>query len=382
MLDPIENKLTRKKQPLYSLDDVCIIPARISKVRHRSECNPLHENQMLPIFAAPMSTVISDWNYEYFKNLGIIPILPRNIDFKIRKQRFIEGYCVAVSLDEFESLTTKESLLKLKTVSHTYIQHILVDIANGHMEALHNAIIVAKQNCITVGVDVEIIAGNVASPEAFQALCEAGADAVRCSVGSGSLCSTSVQTGIHYPLASLIDKCFKIKETHGYKTLIIADGGISSYDRAIKALALGADYVMIGTAFGKAFESAADYYINDNWFTRLFKNRKVDLKMKSVDNNPEKLKEYVKKHKLTKVVFGMSTRNAQKEIDPKAKKLKTSEGVVRTINVEYTLHQWVENFKDYLKSAMSYTGFTDLEHFIGGPEISVMTSLGRNVYMK
>lgn len=382
MLDPIENKLIRNKQLLYSLDDVCIIPTGVSKVRHRSECNPLHDNQMLPIFAAPMSTVVADWNYEYFRSLGVIPILPRNIDFKTRKQRFIEGYWVAVSLDEFERMTTKDFLVSIKVMSYTNKYHILVDIANGHMEALHNAIFVAKQNCLSCGVDVEVMAGNVASPEAFQALCEAGADMVRCSVGSGSLCSTSVQTGIHYPLASLIDKCFKIKEQNGYKTAIIADGGINSYDRAIKALALGADYVMIGTAFGKAFESAAEYRVNDNWFTRLFNGGSPEWKMINLHYDLEKVKEYVRKHKLTKVIFGMSTRNAQRQIDPNAKKLKTSEGVVRTVNVEYTLQQWVENFKDYLKSAMSYTGFTDLEHFIGGPEIGIMTPLARNVYMK
>jgi isopentenyl diphosphate isomerase/L-lactate dehydrogenase-like FMN-dependent dehydrogenase len=121
-------------------------------------------------------------------------------------------------------------------------------------------------------------------------------------------------------MASLLDGISKIKG----KTKIVADGGISGYSDAIKCLALGADYVMMGKVFTKAaihgerIGSQVSYY-------------------------------------------GMSTKTAQKEMG--CLKLKTSEGKFDVLTKEYTLEGWAENFTDYLRSAMSYTGARDLGTF-------------------
>jgi hypothetical protein len=133
-------------------------------------------------------------------------------------------------------------------------------------------------------------------------------------------CLTSTQTAVHYPMASLLDEISKIK----WKTKVVADGGISGYSDAIKCLALGADYVMMGKVFTKAaihgerIGSQVSYY-------------------------------------------GMSTKTAQKELG--CLRLKTSEGKFEALTKEYTLEGWAENFTDYLKSAMSYTGARDLRTF-------------------
>ena len=121
-------------------------------------------------------------------------------------------------------------------------------------------------------------------------------------------------------MASLLDEIRKIKG----KTKIIADGGIGGYSDAIKCLALGADYVMMGKVFTKAALHG------------------------------EKLGSPVS-------YYGMSTKIAQKEMGNK--RLKTSEGKSMILNKEYTLEGWAENFTDYLRSSMSYTGARCLETF-------------------
>lgn len=220
-------------------------------------------------------------------------------------------------------------------------------------------------------------------------------------------CTTSVQTAVHHALATLIADCADIKEHDNLDTKIVADGGISTYNRAITALALGADYVMIGSAFSKCYESAAPFifyanyenypeYINDTMeiscnslskdFTyELYPDGKYIMVNENIPDGKQKYmfltpsevqkKEIIRKYgkELRKKYFGMSTKEAQKLINKNSEKLKTSEGVTRIINVEYTLAQWIENFKDYLKSAMSYTGKETLDDFIANVKVGILS---------
>lgn len=74
-------------------------------------------------------------------------------------------------------------------------------------------------------------------------------------------CTTAANVSINYPMGSLIAECYKQKTQLGLKTKIVADGGMRNYSDIIKALALGADYVMIGSTFNKAIESAGFNYL-------------------------------------------------------------------------------------------------------------------------
>jgi len=160
-------------------------------------------------------------------------------------------------------------------------------------------------------------------------------------------CLTTQNTGVGYPMASLIDECYKESLKLKKPAKIVADGGMKDYSDIIKALGLGADYVMLGSILNKAFESAGDMY--------LWKKIKVDTDIAEMA--------YKIGIPVYKKFRGMSTKEVQKKWG--AKKFKTSEGVVRFRKVEYRLDKWVENFEDYLRSAMSYSGALTLKDFIG-----------------
>lgn len=346
----------------YGLNDICIIPATVSSIEHRSECNPYTTNNMLPLFTAPMNSIIDENNYQIFLDNKINTIIPRGVDFNTRWELSNKTF-VAVGLDEFVHFTNK-----FKQVFDTTkdIRYVCIDIANGHMKKLIDLCKEAKK---FFNQRLIIMTGNIANPKTYYEYAKAGIDYVRCSVGQGSACLTSCNTAVHYPLASLITEIADIKtkvigqikqRSLNFKSVpfIIADGGFDNYDKIIKALALGADYVMIGKLFAQTEESCGEYtetiieaeLLND-W---LSKHLEYPRNIKWLyDGNKYHLK--VKKY------YGMSTKRAQSEIGNT--KLKTSEGIEFIIPVLYKLNGWCENFIDYLRSAMSYTNSYTLNDF-------------------
>ena len=134
---------------------------------------------------------------------------------------------------------------------------VLIDIANGHMSKL----IVLIEEIKRLWPHLKLMVGNIANPETFVNLGMAGADYIRCSIGSGAGCTTASNVSINYPLGSLISECYILRKQYGLKTKIVADGGMRNYSDVIKALGLGADYVMIGSIFNKAIESAGHNYL-------------------------------------------------------------------------------------------------------------------------
>ena len=220
-------------------------------------------------------------------------------------------------------------------------KYSLIDIANGNMEKLYETVREFKGKF----PHHILMVGNVANPATFRMLSDAGADYIRVGIGNGGGCLTTQQTGIGYPMGSLISECFRIKIAAKCTAKIVADGGFKGYSDIIKALALGADYVMLGSILNKTLESSGDTY---------WRNIKVNFISEFL---------YRKGFKLTKKFRGMSTKEVQKKWG--RFNLKTSEGVVRRNEVEYTISKWRENFLSYLKSAMSYTDSRKLEEFIG-----------------
>jgi glutamate synthase domain-containing protein 2 len=177
-------------------------------------------------------------------------------------------------------------------------------------------------------------------------------------------CLTTQQTGIGYPTASLIKECNEIKKTiKGDAPLIVADGGMKEYSDIIKALGLGADYVMIGSIFNTSLESSGkNYLFGINIFSKLAKLL------------------YSWGFPVKKKFYGMSTKTAQKKWGNE--KIRTSEGVVRYRKVKYRLDEWVNNFDHYLRTAMSYTNARSIYEFIGNVNFNLISNNAKNRFKK
>ena len=250
----------------YSYNDVAIIPSVMSQIKHRIECNPFLSDGTLPIFASPMDTVVSIENFELFQANHITPILPRNYPIEVRKNYVKDGSWAAFSLQEFEEFFTNADEV-ITSVNGNKL-HVLIDVANGHMSQIYFLANRAKE---LYGTNIVIMIGNIANPLTYIEAINYNIDYIRVSIGTGNCCITSTQTGIHYPIASLIDEMHKIRLEYAESNKlpidklpkIVADGGCRNYSDIIKALALGADYVMVGSMFASLIESAAPLFLTD-----------------------------------------------------------------------------------------------------------------------
>lgn len=349
--------------PHYTYSDLTIMPAKTSTICSRSECNPTYEDGMLPIWTAPMTSIIDSYNSNYFNRCGIRTIIPRSKNLGKQMTSIANKEWTALSLSQFKGLFVD---------NYTFPEeaNICIDIANGHMKQLYDAINEAFKKYDYKNLNLMI--GNIANPDTYEWICENFSDKikyVRLGIGSGSGCLTTSNTGVHFPVASLIDECFQIKDKFDKTPAIIADGGIRGYADVIKALALGADYVMIGGLFAEIFESAGPINPTEHLTMQgdLYRYQMDDKTVSfftSISAPVESIKrQIIEKEHLVRKFYGMSTKYAQSLIN--SEQNKTSEGKMFEVEIKYTLQQWAENMKDYLKSAMSYCDARNLNEFIG-----------------
>lgn len=345
---------------LYSLDEICLIPNAISEVEHRGDVNVLTNKNNYPIFTAPMASVVDVNNYKTFAEHRLNVIIPRSVDFKDRLSFIGNGVWTALGFKEAELIYEKLD------IEDGYTVRICIDQANGHMI---NLLALCKKFKEKFGDKIKIMTGNIANPYAYREYAKAGVDYIRVGIGSGNVCTTSVQTGMHYPMGSLITKLKEEKDfvkkaaDLGAKYLsipkIIADGGFKRIDQCVKALALGADFVMLGEILAKSEEACGEIVAERNKYG--FKSR-----------------EY----------FGMSTEKAQILVnDASFFKVedftpKHTEGQVKNVDVEYKLSEWLGDFDHALRSSMSYAGAKCLDQFIGKVNWETMSPVTYKAYMK
>ncbi len=129
---------------------------------------------------------------------------------------------------------------------------ITIDTAHGHSRGVIDAVRATKANF----KGIELVAGNVATAEATEALCAAGVDAVKVGIGPGSICTTRVVAGVGVPQITAVDDCVRAAEKHGVP--VISDGGVKYSGDLVKALAAGASSVMIGSLLAGTEEAPGD----------------------------------------------------------------------------------------------------------------------------
>ena len=333
----------------FDWNDISIVPETLSSISSRKEVDPAYSGK-LPIFTAPMDKVIDETNVNQFVENNINVCLPRHVKYEVVKN---EDYFYSYGLDEIIEILDKKSQLP---------KRILIDVANGHMQKLYDT---AKKIKQTYGDKIELMIGNIANPDTYKKYCEIGVDYIRVGIGGGSACTTSANVSIHYPMASLISECAYFKSSFENPTKIVADGGFRNFSDIIKALALGADYVMLGGIFNKCLDSCGETFMKDSQSQYY----QVDF-LKAINAFDAGVDVY-------KYYRGMSTKEVQKSWN--RSELKTGEGITKYNKVEYTLEGWCENFTDYLKSAMSYCDSRNLNEFIGEVRYEIIS---QNSFMR
>jgi IMP dehydrogenase len=129
---------------------------------------------------------------------------------------------------------------------------LVVDTAHGHSKGVIDAVRATRAE----HRDVALVAGNIATAEAAEALIAAGVDAIKVGIGPGSICTTRVVAGVGVPQVTAINDCARVARKHG--VVVISDGGIKYSGDLAKAVAAGADVVMIGSLFAGTDESPGE----------------------------------------------------------------------------------------------------------------------------
>lgn len=133
---------------------------------------------------------------------------------------------------------------------------LVLDSAHGHSQGILDALVYLKET-----YDIDVVAGNIATPEAAQALIDRGADGVKVGVGPGSICTTRIVTGVGMPQLSAVLAISEVTSAAGVP--LISDGGINFSGDVAKALAAGADSVMMGSMLAGTSEAPGEEILRD-----------------------------------------------------------------------------------------------------------------------
>jgi len=152
--------------------------------------------------------------------------------------------------------TGSEALRRIEALVGAEVDFIAIDTAHGASKNVVEVIRWTKAHY----KDLVVIAGNVATEEGARILCESGADAIKVGMGAGSICTTRIVAGVGLPQFTAIQACAPVTRKHG--KCLIADGGIKYSGDIVKALAAGADTVMVGSLLAGTDESPGEtvYY--------------------------------------------------------------------------------------------------------------------------
>ena len=235
---------------------------------------------------------------------------------------------------------------RAKRLIEAKVDVIVVDTAHGHSRGVLET--VEKLKGVVSGVD--IVAGNVGTGPAAEDLIRAGADAVKVGMGPGSICTTRVISGAGVPQITAILDCAEVAARHGVP--IIADGGIKFSGDVVKALAVGAQSVMIGSLFAGTAESPGE--------TILYQGRTF--------------KTYRGMGSLGAMSDATKDRYFQQEVE--ASKL-VPEGIEGRVPYKGTLAGVVEQLVGGLRSGMGYCGSASIEELQAKARLLRITAAGQ-----
>ena len=321
-------------------DDMLIVP-QYSDIKSRGEVdisNTLGDDLFtLPVIASPMDTVSEGEMAVAMADHGGLAILHRynSIDEQIRMAHEVIGRIGPERRVGAAIGVTGEFLDRADALITAGIRILCVDVAHGHHLLVKNALQTLRKH---YSDSIYIIAGNVCTLEGINDLADWGANAVRCNIGGGSICSTRLVTGHGLPGLQTIFDCARTDRD----VKIIADGGIKTSGDIVKALAAGADFVMCGSLLAGTTESPG--------------------KIITLPDST-RAKEY----------RGMASKDAQLDWRNKSS---TPEGVASYIPYKGSVKDILADLEGGIRSGFSYTGARNLAELQHKVEWARQTSAG------
>lgn len=244
-------------EKLLELDDITLLPAPGNSGWLGNRINYLvHDPKVvsgvthtLPIFTSPMDSVVGPESWKFYQDLGIRAVLPRTTDLQERLEACHYIFC-AFSVQEVKTYFLDQDMRSTGTQLY-----VCIDSGNGHDRGVIEMGAALKR---LYSEQLLLMGGNIANPDTYISYCAAKFDYVRVGISSGSTVDKG-KYGYHYPSASLLLGIYPIYAKSGLPkirhTKVILDGGIRCHSDILKALAIGADYVMIGREFAKCLEA-------------------------------------------------------------------------------------------------------------------------------
>lgn len=339
-------------------DDIQLVP-RYSEVVSRRDINlntliTKRYGLLIPIIAAPMDTVCEYEMANHLMLLGGAGCIHRFMSIDEQKKQIRKLYVSiygegfggnyedwGIQDDNWHSEIKAVPIIAAVGATGDYLERaneligaganiILIDVAHGHHANVREAI----KNIKAISSNIDVIAGNIATAEAAQDLCEWGADGLRVGIGGGSLCTTRVKTGFGVPNVTCLQDIVNVS-----KVPVIADGGIRTSGDISKALAIGASTVMLGSLIAGTEQSPGSII---NKSGALYKRYRGAASLE------------------TKVAHGQEARNV--------------EGESTVIPYKGGIKYIVNDLMDGVRSALSYGGASNLREY--KPEIIRVTNSG------
>lgn len=314
-------------------DDIFMVP-RYSDIKSRSDVDTTIEKNdwsfKLPIIASPMNTVCEEEMAIKMAEHGGLGVIHRynSIAQQAEMVRKCKGHTIAAAIG-----ATNDYMERAQELHNAGCEIFCVDVAHGNHQYVRDALNNLRKE---FDDDKMIMAGNTADYIGAQNLASWGANMIRIGVGAGSACTTRVRTGHGIPsITSLIDSS---RQPIPQGVILIADGGIRSSGDIVKALAVGADMVMLGSMLAGTDEAPGEKIIEDG-------------------------KEY-------KAFRGMASKEAQNSWRGK---VSVAEGVSSKVPVKGPADNILIDLKKGIQSGFSYSGARNLKEFRKSVEFGIQS---------
>jgi IMP dehydrogenase len=304
-----------------TFDDVLLVPGYngIKSRQNVTTAVSLGEQTFtIPLISSNMDTITGVEMANAFSSLGGMAILHRFCDIETNVSMFkalIHPDKVAISIG-----VGKEGLDRANALISAGAHILCVDVAHGHSKEVNRTVRLLRD---AYRNNILVIAGNVATYAGADYLAAAGADVIKVGIGSGSVCTTRIKTGFGVPQLSAIQDCRKVDR------ILIADGGVRYSADAVKALAAGADFVMLGGLLAGTDETPGEI-----------------IEKKSAQGTKVRVKRF----------RGMASKEAQDDFMGGMSEWKTAEGISIEVPARGPVKDILQDLMGGIRSGMTYCG--------------------------